>query len=98
MDPNLFRVDWKGLFEVVVALVVVSFLFEQALAFLCETRAYNNLVQGKSFKKIIAFVVEASVCWFWDFDVFSMIFLKEEVTFPGAVITGALLLEGTGHL
>jgi len=95
MDPNLFYVDWERLFEVLIALVVVSFLLERALALLFETRAYINRAQGKSLKELIAFVVGVLVCWYWDFDAFSMIFLKEKVTFPGVVITGAIVAGGS---
>jgi len=40
--PERFYVDWERLFEVLVALMVVSFLLERALALLFETRAHIN--------------------------------------------------------
>lgn len=95
MDPNLFHIEWERLFEVLVAIVVLSFFVERALAPLFESNFYINRLQGKSLKEIIAFVVGALVCWFWDFDAFSVIFLKETVTVPGTVLTGAIVAGGS---
>ena len=95
MDPNLFYVDWERLFEVLVAIVVVAFLLERALALLFETRVFIKHAQGKSLKELIAFAVGVLVCWYWDFDAFSMIFLKEEVTILGVVITGGIVAGGS---
>jgi hypothetical protein len=95
MDPNLFHIDWERLFEVLVAIVVLSFFVERALAPLFESNFYINRLQGKSLKEIIAFVVGALVCWFWDFDAFSVIFLKKTVTVPGTVLTGAIIAGGS---
>ena len=95
MDPNLFYIDWERLFEVLVAIVVVAFLLERALALLFETRVFIKRAQGKSLKELIAFVVGVLVCWYWDFDAFSMIFLKAKVTILGVVITGGIVAGGS---
>lgn len=95
MDPNLYHLDWERLFEVLITIVIMAFLLERALALLFESRVFINHVQGKSFKELIAFVVAALVCWFWDFDALSMIFLKSKVTIYGAVITGAIVAGGS---
>ncbi len=95
MDPNLFHLDWERLFEVLITVVIMAFLLERALALLFESRVFINRVQGKSFKELIAFVVAGFVCWFWDFDALSMIFLKDEVTILGTVITGAIVAGGS---
>ena len=95
MDPNLFYVDWERLFEVLVAIVVVAFLLERALALLFETRVFIKHAQGKSLKELIAFVGGVLVCWYWDFDAFSMIFLKENVTILGVVLTGGIVAGGS---
>jgi hypothetical protein len=95
MDPNLFHVDWERVFEVLVAIVILAFLLERALALLFETRWFVDHLQGKNLKEAIAFVVGIAVCLFWDFDAVSMIFLKENVTVGGAVITGAIVAGGS---
>ena len=95
MDPNLFHIDWERLFEVVVAIVVVSFFVERALSLLFETRFFIKRAQGKSLKELIALIAGVVVCWYWDFDAFSIIFLKEQVTVVGVVITGAIVAGGS---
>ncbi|MBW2063346.1 MAG: hypothetical protein JRJ03_00295 [Deltaproteobacteria bacterium] len=95
MDPNLFHIDWERLFEVLVAIVVASFLVERALALLFESRFFIRHAQGRSLKELIAFIVGAGICWYWDFDAFSMIFLKAKVTALGTIITGAIVAGGS---
>ena len=95
MDPNLFFVDWERLAEVLVVIVVLSFFVERALAPLFESKFYINLARGKSLKEVIAFVVGAVVCWYWDFDAFSVLLTKEKVTLLGAVLTGAIIAGGS---
>jgi hypothetical protein len=79
----------------VVAIVIASFLVERALALLFESRFFIKRAQGRSLKELIAFVVGAGVCFYWDFDAFSMIFLKDKVTVLGMIITGAILAGGS---
>lgn len=95
MDPNLFFVDWARLTEVLVVIVVLSFFVERALAPLFESKFYIKQAQGKSLKEVIAFLVGAVVCWYWDFDAFSVILTKEKVTLLGAVLTGAIIAGGS---
>ena len=40
MDPNLFHLDWGRVFEVLVAIVIMAFLMERALAVLFESRIF----------------------------------------------------------
>ena len=95
MDPNLFHMDWERLSEVLIGIVVLAFLVERALALLFESRFFIDRAQGKSFKEVIAFFVAVGVCWIWDFDAFSIIFLKEHVTLLGVVLTGAVVAGGS---
>ena len=46
-------------------------------------------------KELIAFVVAAVVCVVWKFDAISMIFLKEQTTVLGAVVTGGIVAGGS---
>ncbi len=95
MDPNLFFVDWERLFEVLVMIVVLSFFVERALAPLFESKFYIKRAQGKSLKELIAFIIGALVCWYWDFDAFSVLMTREKVTIVGAVLTGAIIAGGS---
>jgi hypothetical protein len=95
MDPNLFHLDWERVFEVLVTIVIMSFLLERALAVLFETRLFVYKLAGKSCKELIALVVGVIVCLIWKFDAVSMIFLRDKVTIYGAVITGAIIAGGS---
>ena len=95
MDPNLFNLDGERVAEVLAAIVILAFVIERALAVLFESRFFINRFKEKGLKEIIAFIVAALVCWYWEFDALSMIFLKEEVTVYGEVITGAVVAGGS---
>lgn len=95
MDPNLFHLDWERVGEVLVAIVILAFLLERALAVLFESRFFIKRWKEKSLKELIAFVVGVLACWYWDFDAVSMIFLKEKVTILGMVITGGIVAGGS---
>ncbi len=95
MDPNLFHLDWERVGEVLVAIVILAFLLERALAVLFESRFFIKRWKEKSLKELIAFVVAVLACWYWDFDAVSMIFLKEKVTLLGMVITGGIVAGGS---
>lgn len=95
MDPNLFFVDWERLFEVLVMIVVLSFFVERPLAPLFESQFYIKCCRGKSLKEVIAFVLGALVCWYWDFDAFSVLLTRDKVTILGAVLTGAIIAGGS---
>ena len=95
MDPNLFFVDWERLFEVMVMIVALSFFVERALSPLFESNFYVNVFRGKSMKEVIAFALGALVCWYWDFDAFSILLTREKVTVLGAVLTGAIIAGGS---
>jgi len=47
MDPNLFHLDWARVAEVLVAIMVLAFLIERALAVLFESKFFLHNVQGK---------------------------------------------------
>jgi hypothetical protein len=95
MDPNLFHVDWERTIEVLVAIIIMSFLVERSLALLFENRLYIKYANEKGLKEVIALGVGILVCVLWKFDAVSMIFLKEKVTWYGAAVTGAIVAGGS---
>ena len=95
MDPNMFYIDWTRVTEVLVAIVIVSFVLERGLALLFETRWFIKRYKDRSLKEPIAFVVAAFVCIFWEFDAVSAILLKEKMTVPGELITAGIVAGGS---
>lgn len=95
MDPNLFHVDWDRLFEVLIAIIVLSFFLERGLALLFENRAFVNKFQGKGIKEPIAFVLAFVICWRWDFDAVSIVILSESTTLLGKAITAGIIAGGS---
>ncbi len=95
MDPNLFRLDWQRLAEVLAAVVVMAFLVERALSLLFGNEHYIRRLEDKHLKEVIAFAVSVAVCWYWDFDAVSMIFLKDQTTLLGFIVTGGVVAGGS---
>jgi hypothetical protein len=95
MDPNLFHLDWERLGEVLAGVVVMAFLIERALSLLFGNEHYIRHFKDKHVKELIAFAVSVFVCWYWDFDALSMIFLKDQTALLGFVITGGVVAGGS---
>jgi hypothetical protein len=95
MDPNLFHLDWEKVAEVLAAIVVMAFLIERALSLLFGNHHFVNRLADKHIKELISFALATTACWYWDFDALSMIFLKEQTTFVGVVITGGVVAGGS---
>ncbi|HSL83529.1 MAG TPA: hypothetical protein VLF66_12200 [Thermoanaerobaculia bacterium] len=100
-DPNLFHLDWNRTFEVLLVIVILSFLVERALAIVFESRLFLSWAKRRedegrgSAKALFAFAVSALVCVFWKLDAFSVILLQEHTTILGAILTGAIVAGGS---
>ena len=100
MDPNLFHMDYERLFEVLVTIVVFSFLIERALAPIFESRWFISFYEGngkrKGFKELIAFAVSIVACVVWKLDALTIITASHEtMQFYGYVLTGAVVAGGS---
>jgi hypothetical protein len=95
MDPNLFHLDWERTFEVLAAIVVLSFFVERALALVFEHRAFVRAFERRGVKEPIAFLVALAVCLYWDFDAVSMIVLREKASLAGEVLTAGVIAGGS---
>lgn len=95
MDPNLFRIDGEQLFEVLVAIIVLSFFVERALAIVFENRWFVERLAGKGLKEVIAFAVAFAICRSWDFDAVSVIILAGKTDALGHAITAAVIAGGS---
>ena len=54
-----------------IAIIVLSFFLERALAVAYERRLWTDRMNGRGFKAPIAFAVVFGVCRYWDFDAIS---------------------------
>lgn len=95
MDPNLFAVDWERLAEVLIAIVVLSFMLERACAVLFEHRLFIKFFGGKGVKEFVALGLAFLVCQRWNFDAISMIVLTEQTTRLGELITAGVIAGGS---
>lgn len=100
-DPNLFALNWESVFEVLVTIIILSFILERALAMLFESSVYlrwaeRRKASGKGDgKATIAFVCAAGGAAFWQFDAISVILVKDQATYLGAIATGAVIAGGS---
>ena len=104
MTTDLFHIDYGRLMEVLITIVVLSFVLERALAVVFEHRWFILWAEGtpeqpinrKGLKEIIASVVCVLFVWWQDFDAVSIILQSSEVpTLFGIVITGLIIAGGS---
>src|SRR5713101_1566683 len=100
VDPNLFALKWDQIFEVLMAVVILAFFQERALALIFESPAWLNYEARRKrqhkgdFKPLVAFTVGALICVAWRFDAVSVILSRETITVLGSVLTGAVVAGG----
>jgi len=94
MDPNLFHLDWERTFEVLAALVVVSFLTERFLSLFFENRLLLPMFTGTGLKEIVAFAVSFGICHYTHFDAIRMILLGDTTNWPGEIVTAGIIAGG----
>jgi hypothetical protein len=97
MDPNLFHIDLERLFEVLMAIVVLSFFVERALSLLFGHRWWVALEERKvkGLKEPIAVGVAIAACYYWHFDAVSILLVRDETGSFGYWITGAVIAGGS---
>jgi hypothetical protein len=95
MDPNLFAVDGERLFEVLMTIVVLSFLVERALAIPFEHRLLVGRLAKKGLKEPITVAVAFLICRRWDFDALSVILVRETTQIWGHLLTAAIIAGGS---
>lgn len=101
MDPTKFALNWDLVAEALIAIIILSFIVERALAPLFESKWFINLETAReeagkgAFKPLIAVVLAAAGCVMWQFDALSIILLHHSWTVIGAVITGAVIAGGS---
>ncbi len=95
MDPNLFRLDWDQVIEVLVTVIVLSFFVERALSLVFEHRLYVKHLDEKGYKEPIAFALAFGVCKLADFDALSITLQRAAISNLGQIITAAIIAGGS---
>lgn len=95
MDPNLFRIDWNLLLEVLAVVVFLSFVVERALALVFEHRLYVTWLADRGFKEPIAFALAYLVCRNFDIDALAIVLKAEGITNVGLFVTAGLVAGGS---
>jgi len=95
MDPNLFRIDWSKLLEVLAVVVVLSFVVERALAIVFEHRYFIDKFGRLNLKEAIAFALALAICRHWDFDLLSIVLSSEKTSLLGQIVTAAVIAGGS---
>ena len=92
MEPLSINMD--HLFDGLVAVIVLSFFVERALAIVFEHRLWATRMAGKGFKTPIAFFVAWGVCIHWNFDAISIV-LPGAQPRVGYLLTAAIIAGGS---
>jgi hypothetical protein len=95
MDPNLFRIDWQQTGEVLIAIVVLAFLVERALALIFESTFYVDRISQYNIKELITFAVCFAICYRWELDGLSVILHGGKMTLIGEAMTAAVIAGGS---
>jgi hypothetical protein len=94
MSPQ-FAIDNDRLFNVLIVIIVASFLIERALALVFESKWLADRLSNRGLKEPIAFAVSFVVCRHWDFDAVSVLFGKSSTQLWGHIVTGAIIAGGS---
>jgi hypothetical protein len=95
MDPNLFHVDINRTTEVLLLLVLLSFMLERALSPIVEHRWFVERFDKKGIKEFLALALSAAVCILWQFDAVSAVILSEKTSLLGELITASVIAGGS---
>jgi hypothetical protein len=95
MDPNLFHVEWPQLMEVLAAIVVLAFVTERALALMFEHQLYTEYLAKFQLKELISFSLAFAICWYWHFDIVSVLLRGEQMSLLGEAVTAGVIAGGS---
>lgn len=103
MEPSLFHIDYGRLTEVLITIVIFSFLIERALSVIFESRLFidrttenDGTTKRKGIKELIALLASISFCFAWDFDAITILLQSDDhMTVGGTIITGAIIAGGS---
>lgn len=83
-------------FEIVMKVILLSFVVERALTVLFETRTFFPwLEQNRGWKTSIAYGVSIAVCIYWKIDLLGALFSNGRQDLPGYILTAAVIAGGS---
>lgn len=95
MDPVFFEINWERTLESLTLIVILAFVVERALTIVFENNFYEATLSKLHIKPLFAFIVSFVICYYWEFDVLSIILVKSSMTSFGYVITAAVIAGGS---
>lgn len=95
MNPSDFTMNFAQVFEALLAIVVLSFLLERALALLYEWKPFMKRLGTKPIKTPMAFGLALMVAMKWDFDAIGAVFSASDPTILGTIITAGVIAGGS---
>lgn len=95
MDPIFFEINWERTLESLTLIVILAFIVERALTVLFENKLYERTLKKLHVKPLLAFIVSFVICYYWEFDVLSIILVKSVMTNFGYVVTAAVIAGGS---
>lgn len=101
MDPNTFALKWDQVFEALAALVVFSMLIERCFSLVFENKQFLAYISSpdhpnaSGLRELLVFVTCVAFCWYWKFDLPSIIMSAPQTGVPGYIITGGVIAGGS---
>jgi hypothetical protein len=95
VDPALFRIDFAVLAEVLITIIVLSFLVERALSLLFEHRLFVARFAARGVKEPIAFLTSLGVVAYWQFDAVGVILHADQASPWGYALTAGIIAGGS---
>ena len=93
VDPNLFRVDWEQLAEVLGLIIVLSFFVERSLAIVLENKHVAKIIEGRGIKEVPAVILSLFICLYFEFDALAIVLHHDKNEAFGYIVT-ALIISG----
>jgi len=92
-----FAINYDAVLQALVAIVVVAFILERALALLFEWRPFVKRFHKKGVRTPISLLVALALTMTWHFDALSIIFEHPHSLFLGELITAATIAGGSKY-
>ena len=99
---NPLQLDWTQIGNVLGLLLVISVVFETALAALFNWRIFAQYCEGRGVKTPVTVVAAVTLLWSYDIDIFQQLIASfqssAQSSFFGRIMTGLLVAGGSGAI